>query len=77
MNTTYRIWANRKKWNFGQTTCRDHGEDEAVKDLFGYDEMVAYNPKAQYVGRNGRIEEKNPVELETLPQEYAQFKQLF
>jgi len=29
------------------------------------------------VGRIGRIEEKNAVELETLPQEYAQFKHLF
>jgi len=39
--------------------------------------MVAYDPKAQYVGRIGRVEEKDPVELETLPQEYAQFKHLF
>jgi len=29
------------------------------------------------VGRIGRIEEKDPVELETLPREYAQFKHLF
>ena len=66
-----------KKWSFEQMTCRDHVEDEAVKDLFEYDETVSYNPKAQYVERIGRIEEKNPVELETLPQEYAQFKHLF
>jgi len=58
-------------------TCRDHGVNEAVKDLFEYDERVASNQKAQYVGRIGRIEEKDPVELETLPQEYAQFKHLF
>jgi len=58
-------------------TYRDHVENEAVKDLFEYDETVAYDPKAQYVGRIGRVEEKNPVELETLPREYAQFKHLF
>jgi len=38
---------------------------------------VAYDPKAQYVGRIETVEEKNPVELETPPQEYAQFKHLF
>jgi len=58
-------------------TYRDHVEDEAIKDLFEYDETVAYDPKAQYVGRIGKIEEKDPVELETLPREYAQFKHLF
>ena len=58
-------------------TCRNHVEDEAVKNLFEYDETVAYDPKAQYVGRIGRIEEKDPVELETLPGEYAHFKHLF
>jgi len=66
-----------KKWNFGQTTCCDHVENEAVKDLFEYDETVAYDPKAQYVGRIGRVDEKDPVELETLPRVYAQFKHLF
>ena len=58
-------------------TYRDHVENEAVKDLFEYDETVAFDPKAQYVGRIGKIEEKDPVELETLPREYAQFKHLF
>jgi len=58
-------------------TCRDHVEDRAVRDLFEYDETVAYDPKAQYVGRIGRVEENDPVELETLLQEYAQFKHLF
>jgi len=46
-----------KKWSFGQMTCHDHVEHEAVQDLFEYDETVAYNPKAQYVGRIGRREE--------------------
>jgi len=51
--------------------------DEAVKDVFVYDETVAYNAKAHYVGSIERVEEKNPVELATLPQEYAQLKDLF
>ena len=29
------------------------------------------------MGRIGRVEEKEPVELTTRPQEYAQFKHLF
>jgi len=77
MKTTCCIYTKQKKWNFGQTTCPDHVEDKAVKDLFEYDETVAYDPKAQYVGRIGRVDEKDPMELETLPQEYAQFKHLF
>jgi len=36
-------------------TCRNQVENEAVKDLFEYDETVAFDPKAQYVGRIGRI----------------------
>jgi len=58
-------------------TCCDHVEDKAVQDLFEYDETVTYDPKAQYVGRIGRVEETDPVELETLPREYAEFKHLF
>ena len=57
--------------SFGETTCRDHVADEAVKDLFEYDKTVAYDPKGQYVGRIGSVEEKHPVELETLRREYA------
>jgi len=58
-------------------TCRDHVENEAVKDLFEYNETVAFDPKAQDMGRIEKIEEKDPVELENLPREYAQFKHLF
>jgi len=42
-----------------------------------YDETVAYDAKALYVGRIGRVEEEDPVELETLRLEYAQLKHLF
>jgi len=58
-------------------TCGDYIDNQAVKDLFEYAETVADDPEARYMGRIGRVEEKDPVELETLPQEYAQFKQLF
>jgi len=58
-------------------TCRYHVENQAVKDLFEYDATVAFDPKAHYVGRIGKIEEKDPVELKTLPREYAQLKHLF
>jgi len=56
-----------KKWAFEQDACRHHVEDEAVKDLFEYDKSVVYDPKAQYVGRMERLEEKDTVELEMLP----------
>jgi len=58
-------------------TCLNHVEHQAVKDLFEYDETVPYDPKAQYVGRIEQVEEKDPVKLEALPREYAQFKHLF
>jgi len=48
-----------------------------VKDQFEYNETVAYDAEVQYVARIGRVQEKDPVELETLPREYAQFKHLF
>jgi len=52
-------------------------EDKAVKDLFEDEETVAYDPKGQYVARIGRLEEKDPGELETRSREYAPFKHLF
>jgi len=66
-----------KKWSFGQGSCHDHVKYEAARDLFEYNETVAYDPKTQYLGRIGRVEEKEPVELETLVREYAHFKHLF
>ena len=41
-----------------------------------WDETVAYDEKAQYVGRIER-EEEGDVELETRPKPYWQYKELF
>jgi len=51
-------------------------EDEAVADLFEWDETVAYDQEAQYVGRIEQKEEGG-VQLETLPKLYWQYKGLF
>jgi len=47
-----------------------------VADVFEWDETVAYNEEAQYVGRMGR-EEAGRVPLEALLKPYKQYKQLF
>ena len=43
--------------------------------MFEWDKTVAYDEKTQYVGRIGR--EVEGVWLETLPQPYWQYKELF
>jgi len=53
-----------KKWAFEQNTCRDHVADEAVKNLFEYEETVTYDSEGQYVSIIGIIEVKDPEELE-------------
>jgi len=50
-------------------------EDEAVADLFEWDETVAYEEEAQYVGRIGRKEEGG-VQLEAMPKPYWENKEL-
>jgi len=47
-----------------------------VADMFEWDETVAYDEEAQYVGRIER-EEEGGVQLETLPKPYWQYKELF
>ena len=47
-----------------------------MADLFEWDETVAYDEEAQYVGRIER-EEEGGVQLETLPKLYWQYKELF
>jgi len=47
-----------------------------VADLSEWDETVAYDEEAQYVGRIAR-EEEGGVQLETLPKLYWQYKELF
>jgi len=44
---------NPEKWEFKHDDCHAHVEDEAVADLYEYDETVAYDPQAQYIGRIG------------------------
>jgi len=57
------------KWAFEETRGHAHREDEAVADMFEWDETVAYDEEAQYVGRIERAEEGG-VQLETLPKPY-------
>ena len=68
--------ANPSKWVFEEAKCHAHIEDEAVADLCEWDETVAYDEEAQYVGRIER-EEEGGVQLETLPKPYWQFAELF
>jgi len=64
------------KWVFEKAKCHAHREDEAQADLFEWDETVAYNEQAQYVGRIER-EDEGGVQFETLPKPYWQYKELF
>jgi len=38
-------------WAFEEAKCHAHIEDEAVADMFEWDETVAYDEEAQYVGQ--------------------------
>ena len=40
-----------KKWSFSEHCCSDHVEDEGIGGMFEWDETVAYDEEAQYVGR--------------------------
>ena len=40
-----------KKWSFMEHCCSDHVEDEGIGGMFEWDETVAYDEEAQYVGR--------------------------
>jgi len=68
--------ADPPKWAFEEAKCHANIEDEAVVDMFEWDETVAYDEVAQYVGRIGR-EEEGGVQLETLPKPYWLNKELF
>jgi len=67
--------ADPRTWVFEEAKCHAHIEDEAVADLFDWDETVAYDEEAQYV-RRIEGEEEGGVELETLPKPYWQYKEL-
>jgi len=68
--------ADPSKWVFEETQSHAHIDDEAVADLFEWDETVAYDEEVQYVRRIEQ-EEEGGVELETLAKPYWQYKELF
>ena len=68
--------ADPSKWGFEDAKCHAHIEDEAVSDLFEWDETVAYNEEAQYVTRIER-EEEGGIELEMVPKPYWQYNERF
>jgi len=72
---TFKNIADPPIWVFEETKCHAHIEDEAVADMFEWDESVAYDEEAQYVGRIEQ-EEEGGVQLETLPKPYWQYKHL-
>jgi len=68
--------ANPKKWVFEVSKCPAYIEDEAVADMFEWDENVAHDEEALYVESIGR-EEDQGIQLEGLPKPYWQYKKLF
>jgi len=68
--------ADPSRWVFEEAKCHTHIEDEAVADLFEWDETGAYDEGGQYVGRIER-EQEGGVQLETLPKPDWQYKELF
>ena len=63
-------------WRFEHANCMNHVEDEGIADMFEWDETVAFDENASMIGRIGATKEKE-VELEGLPKEYWQYKDLF
>ena len=45
--------------------------------MFEWDETVAYDEEAQYIGRICKQEDPNQVLLDKLPQHYEEYKELF
>ena len=68
--------ADPRKGALEEAKCHAHIEDEAVADMFEWDETVAYDEEAQYLGSIER-EEEGGVQLETLPKPYWPYKELF
>jgi len=62
--------ADPLRWAFEETKYHAHIEDEAVADMFEWDETVAYDEEAQYVGRI-EGEDEGGVQLETLPKPFG------
>jgi len=66
-----------EKWEFKPDDCHAHVEDEAVADLYEFDETVTYNPQAQYIGGIGYEKGEAEITLDSLPTEYLLYKKLF
>ena len=64
------------QWRFEHANCRNHIQDERIADMFEWDETVAFDENATMIGRIGATKEIE-VELEGLPKEYWQYKDLF
>ena len=64
------------QWRFEHANCMNHDEDEEIADMFEWDETVAFDENATMIGIIGATKEKE-VELEGLPKEYWQYKDLF
>jgi len=68
--------ANPVEWVFHEEKCDANMEDGAVADLYEWDEAVAYDDEAQYVGWIAGWDEGG-IPLETLLKPYWQYKELF
>ena len=70
-----------KKEEFTNTKCQSHVKDRGIGDLFEWDETVAFDKEAQYVGQYvGRVEmrkDKSSISLKGIPPEHHQHKKLF
>ena len=51
-------------------------EDEGIADMFEWDENVAFEEDATYIGRIESTR-KDAIQLEGLPKPYWQYKELF
>jgi len=66
-----------QKWTFTKQCCLGHIEDEGIGRMFEWDETVAFDEEAQYVGRICRLEDTNQVLLYKIPQYYEDYHNLF
>ena len=64
------------QWRFEHANCVNDVEDEGIANMLEWDERVAFDENATMIGRIGATKEK-VVELDGLPKEYWQYKDLF
>ena len=61
---------------FEDQKCLSHVEDEGIADMFEWDENVAFEEGATYIGKIASTR-NNAIQLEGLPKPYWQYKELF